>query len=165
MKEKESAPFFQRPTSIWDFFQSKVYHTSYWTYIHCELWIQRPPRHPPVQLYILQATQASHTECNAFPLRPGPFCNTVIIFYCFCPLSSQLQTIKKKIPLLNIFSNHSLLSIMQPAAYIWIILRLVPSFLISFSVCKDCPHQSILYTIRVFLSKIKSKHTSPLFRI
>lgn len=86
---------------------------------------------------ILRATQASHTECITFSLRPGPLLSVTQLLFLIAStlsVSSHLESLKK-ILLLNIFPNRSLLSTPQPVTFIWIILQEpVPSFLISFSV-------------------------------
>ena len=69
-----------------------------------------PPRFPPVHRYVLQATwiHCSQTWSS--------LCNTKIILYSFCPLSSQLQSLKKI--LLDISPHCTLLFTLQPVAHI-----------------------------------------------
>ena len=144
MKGKESAPCFQRPADIWDFFRAK--HTrpviGHRFTVSSGFRLSKASEAPTrTSVSIPQATQAPHPARAASSLQPGPplLCDTAVIPYCFS-LSAPNSKPFKKILLLNISPNCPLFSTLRPAAYIWIILQgPVPSFLIAFSVARDCP--------------------------
>ena len=79
------------------------------TLILSSTYFQWPPRFPPVHRYVLQATWI---HCS----QTWSLCNTKITLYSFCPLSSQLQSLKRI--LLDISPHCPLLSALQPVARI-----------------------------------------------